>query len=94
MPLLFHLKFEKWLPPGGHLEPNESPAMAAKREVFEETGLDFVFLNDEKIWVNRWNAKSFECLYACLIEKIPEYRGMPSHQHFYLCGRSLFLRRS
>jgi 8-oxo-dGTP pyrophosphatase MutT (NUDIX family) len=29
----------KWLPPGGHLEPNERPDRAALREVREETGL-------------------------------------------------------
>jgi ADP-ribose pyrophosphatase YjhB (NUDIX family) len=27
-----------WNNPGGHLEPNESPAQAAARETFEETG--------------------------------------------------------
>lgn len=29
-----------WLQPGGHLEPGEQPAEAARREVTEETGLD------------------------------------------------------
>ena len=28
-----------WLPPGGHIEPNELPDEAAVREVFEETGV-------------------------------------------------------
>jgi len=30
---------ETWAFPGGHLEGNETPEMAAKREVLEETGL-------------------------------------------------------
>ena len=34
-----HKKLGKWLPPGGHIEPDESPDDAACREVFEETGL-------------------------------------------------------
>lgn len=28
-----------WLPPGGHIEPNEDPAQAVRREVTEETGI-------------------------------------------------------
>lgn len=34
-----HRKLGLWLPPGGHIEPNELPDEAARREVLEETGL-------------------------------------------------------
>ena len=34
-----HIKLNRWLPPGGHIEPNEIPDAAALREVFEETGV-------------------------------------------------------
>jgi ADP-ribose pyrophosphatase YjhB (NUDIX family) len=37
--LHFHRKLGKWLPPGGHIEHNELPDDAARREVLEETGL-------------------------------------------------------
>jgi ADP-ribose pyrophosphatase YjhB (NUDIX family) len=37
--LLFHPKLSRWLPPGGHVEPNELPDDAAVREVEEETGV-------------------------------------------------------
>ncbi len=37
--LILHREKALWLPPGGHLEPDESPAAAAIREVWEETGL-------------------------------------------------------
>lgn len=37
--LHYHPKLGKWLPPGGHIEPNELPNEAALREVEEEAGL-------------------------------------------------------
>lgn len=37
--LHFHQKLDRWLPPGGHVEPNELPDEAAVREVLEETGV-------------------------------------------------------
>jgi 8-oxo-dGTP pyrophosphatase MutT (NUDIX family) len=37
--LLRHRKLGMWLPPGGHVDPNELPDEAAVREVLEETGV-------------------------------------------------------
>lgn len=37
--LHWHRKLGRWLPPGGHIEPNELPDEAAIRETFEETGV-------------------------------------------------------
>jgi 8-oxo-dGTP pyrophosphatase MutT (NUDIX family) len=37
---IHHVKSGVWLPPGGHIEPGETPAEAALREVREETGLN------------------------------------------------------
>jgi len=37
--LIRHPRLDKWMLPGGHVEPDENPAEAALREVAEETGL-------------------------------------------------------
>lgn len=42
--LHFHEKLNRWLPPGGHIEPNELPDEAAVREVLEETGVTCTLL--------------------------------------------------
>jgi len=69
-----HPKLKKWLPPGGHVEENESPPEAATREVKEETGLEITFIKQENIWIEKWNAKSFERPFLCLTEEIPPLR--------------------
>lgn len=43
--LLHHRKLDRWLPPGGHIDPNELPDIAALREVEEETGLTVALLD-------------------------------------------------
>lgn len=43
---IYHKKLQKWLQPGGHIEPNENPEDCAIREVKEETGLDVEFIGD------------------------------------------------
>ena len=45
--LHYHKKVRLVLPPGGHVEPNETPAESAIREVKEETGL--------KVKIIHWN---------------------------------------
>ncbi|MBI4138075.1 MAG: NUDIX domain-containing protein [Candidatus Wildermuthbacteria bacterium] len=38
--MVFHKKLEKWLPLGGHIEPDEDPDQALLREIKEESGLE------------------------------------------------------
>ncbi len=79
--LIYHRKLHKWLPPGGHMDPHEIPPETAKREAFEETGLEIELLSQENIWIDRWNAKSFERPFMCLLEEIPQRPDFPAHQH-------------
>ncbi len=42
--LVDHVNAGLWLPPGGHVEPEEHPAATADREAREELGVEPVFL--------------------------------------------------
>jgi 8-oxo-dGTP diphosphatase len=44
--LIHHNKIGLWLYPGGHVDPNETPAEAAIREVAEETGIQAQVLGE------------------------------------------------
>lgn len=46
--LIYHKRFNTWVPVGGEIEANESPTDGARREVEEETGIkDILFFNRE-----------------------------------------------
>lgn len=76
-----HAKLGKWLPPGGHVEPNEMPPDAARRETLEETGLEIEFVGEENLHVDACNAKSFKRPFLCLLEEIPQTKTQAAHQH-------------
>ena len=43
--LHWHNKVKTWLPPGGHVEKNETPVDTVIRETFEETGIKIKLCN-------------------------------------------------
>ena len=47
--LIHHNKLNLWLPPGGHIDANETPDAALHREILEETGISIEILNRNDI---------------------------------------------
>ena len=74
--LLWHSDIQAWLPPGGHIEPDELPETAALREVREETGLEVELLGAQELWGTVRVLRSPVCI---LLEDIS-----PGHQHIDL----------
>lgn len=74
------------MPPGGHVDPDEAPEDAAKRECKEETNLDVEIIGDAQDDLFAGNPDEGRMLkkpIAMLLENIPESkeRNEPAHQH-------------
>ena len=74
------------MPPGGHIEPDETPQDAAKRECKEETGMDVEITGLPHHDLFAKNPDEGHMLIqpiAMLLENIPESkeRNEPAHQH-------------
>jgi ADP-ribose pyrophosphatase YjhB (NUDIX family) len=74
--LLQHKKLSLWLPPGGHIDPNELPDDAARREVLEESGLEVELMTQRSQLGDVPVLCNPECI---LLEDISE-----DHQHIDL----------
>lgn len=88
--LHWHRRLQAWVPPGGHLQPNEDPVQAVLREIQEETGLraEVVALNSAFPFDY---PQQLPPPYTILIERSPEPGPGPPHHHIdliYFC-RSL-----
>lgn len=84
--LLWHKRLGRWMPPGGHIDENETPEEAAKRECKEETNLDVEIVGDPQSDLFTGNSSEGRMLIkpiAMLLEEIPASpgRGEPAHQH-------------
>lgn len=49
--LVDHKKAQLWLPPGGHVEPDEDPKKTVSREAKEELGIEAKFLFDYPLFL-------------------------------------------
>ncbi|MCF7852587.1 MAG: NUDIX hydrolase [Simkaniaceae bacterium] len=50
--LVDHIKAELWIPPGGHVDLDEHPQEAAKRELKEELGISLPLLSSDPLFIN------------------------------------------
>lgn len=75
-----HDRLGMWLPPGGHIDRDELPHEAARREVAEETGLEVELLADSGD-VTSDTARSLPQPAELLLEDIDVHDGHVSHQH-------------
>jgi 8-oxo-dGTP pyrophosphatase MutT (NUDIX family) len=73
--LILHPFLKKWLQPGGHVEPGETPLQAARREVLEETGMQSE--------VHPWHEENRMPL-DIDVHRIPANpkKGEPAHWHY------------
>jgi len=78
--LIEHAKLGWWLPPGGHLEPNEDPVQAVLREVAEETGLECALLAESRF--AHTSVQELPVPFTIQIEDVPENGGMVQHIDF------------
>jgi 8-oxo-dGTP diphosphatase len=80
--LHWHKRLAQWMPPGGHIEPDEEPAEAALREVREETGLfcEIVATSPLHAFVQ---PRQLPAPYTILLEDIPDAKE-PAHMHIDL----------
>jgi 8-oxo-dGTP pyrophosphatase MutT (NUDIX family) len=81
--LIHHRKYDKWMPPGGHVEDTENPVEAAIRETKEETGLDISWAIGAPIPLDS-TARHIRRPDYFLEEDIPVHGKQPAHVHLDL----------
>jgi len=64
-----HEKLGEWIQPGGHIQENETPDQAAKRETKEETGIDDIEFID---YIGEVNAENRDPLHVFHCESSQE----------------------
>lgn len=83
--LHWHKRLQQWMPPGGHIEPDEDPVQAVLREIEEETGLVTEVMRAREPVPFRY-PQQLPPPYTILVEDIPG-PGEP-HEHIdliYFC---------
>jgi 8-oxo-dGTP pyrophosphatase MutT (NUDIX family) len=78
--LHYHPSLGIWLPPGGHIEPDEDPVQAVLREVLEETGLTCEVVPTAPQW-SYANVAHLQPPLSMLVADVPESASGPAHQH-------------
>lgn len=84
--LVHHRGFNKWVPPGGHIEAGDTFAETVKREVLEETGLDVEVLSTAPVIINDANASPLPVPFYVDLER--EGFRFPSITQFFYVRRT------
>lgn len=82
--LTWNKNLQAWIPVGGHIEQGETPEEAIKREVEEETGFKFSFMNNPH-FENQGRVKVIKP-YRIQIEEVPHHNH---HINFVFFGKCL-----
>ena len=84
--LHWHQKVKAWLPPGGHIEPNEDPVQAVLRETMEETGIEAEVVPTSVI-LDLANPEQVQPPYTIMVEDIHDpVDGFHNHiDMIYFC---------
>ncbi len=79
--LHWHPKLSLWLPPGGHIDPDEDPVQAVLREVLEETGITAEIVPHRQPYTFR-NVTQLPSPFSMIVADVVEPQG--THQHIDL----------
>ena len=78
--LVLHRKLNRWLQPGGHIDPDDSDLFAAAcREVEEETGVTVQVTDGNQATLP---GATLPGVFDVDIHPIPARRSEPAHEHF------------
>ena len=78
--LHWHRKVGLWLPPGGHVEPNEDPMQAARREALEETRIVVEILPTTSAF-SYDDPPQLSPPVTIMVEPIGSFDGEDAHRH-------------
>ncbi len=81
IPLHHHDRLDKWVAPGGHIDRDELPREAARREVHEETGLAVDLLEPETTLDVEAGRELPPAEYVLLFDVNVHSDGEVGHQH-------------
>ena len=79
--LHWHRKVGLWLPPGGHIEANEEPVQAARREALEETGFEVEILPTISHRFGYGDPPQVASPATIMVEPIRSFGGEDAHHH-------------